>query len=83
MSHSRELCRLQDATWNGFKMNAEAASDIFGADDVYPLSEVRPKAPSHSSQSCLTSLRQFAMIPRVTQSRSDLMPLSRRRWSST
>ena len=33
----------QDATWNGSKMNAEAASDIFGADDVYPLSEVRTR----------------------------------------
>ena len=33
----------QDATWNGSKMNAEAASDIFGADDVYPLSEVRAR----------------------------------------
>ena len=34
---------FQDATWNGFKMNAEAAADVFGADDVYPLSEVRPR----------------------------------------
>ena len=35
-----EGAAAQDATWNGSKMNAEAAADVFGADEVYQLSEV-------------------------------------------
>ena len=31
---------MQDATWNGSKMNAEAAAEVFGADEVYHMSEV-------------------------------------------
>jgi len=31
---------MQDATWNGSKINAEAAAEVFGADEVYHMSEV-------------------------------------------
>ncbi|KAK9908284.1 hypothetical protein WJX75_005446 [Coccomyxa subellipsoidea] len=30
----------QAEAWNGTPMNAEAASEVFGADDVYPMSEL-------------------------------------------
>lgn len=38
------MAAAQDATWNGSKMNAEAAADVFGADEVYHLSEVSFKS---------------------------------------
>lgn len=33
--------QMQAETWNGMPMNAEAAAEVFGADDVFPMSEVR------------------------------------------
>ena len=34
-------CCLQDEIWNGPSMSLEAAVDLFGADEAYPLSEVK------------------------------------------
>ena len=34
-------CCLQDEIWNGSSMSLEAAVDLFGADEAYPLSEVK------------------------------------------
>jgi hypothetical protein len=32
----------QDEIWNGQRLNTEAALEIFGADDVLPMSEASP-----------------------------------------
>lgn len=31
--------------WDGARLNAEAAVDLFGADDAFPMSEVMPHHP--------------------------------------
>ena len=36
-----DFFEMQAETWNGMPMNAEAAAEVFGADDVFPMSEVR------------------------------------------
>lgn len=48
-------------------MNAEAAAEVFGADDVYPMSEVRevaePQGPLNPSNPSKLSSRQRAHHP--------------------
>ena len=51
--------RLQDATWNGSKMNAEAAAEVFGADEVYHMSEVGSVA-GHASVMPVTFVRTLS-----------------------
>ena len=47
-------CCLQDEIWNGSSMSLEAAVDLFGADEAYPLSEV--KAFEGDVPACTSSL---------------------------
>jgi hypothetical protein len=54
---------VQAEAWNGTPMNAEAAAEVFGADDVYPMSEVRETAePQEAIRSikCQQALQQTA-----------------------